>query len=210
MGWADRQVRAGGWPQLELIRRGSGELAGRRVGVVGLGAVGDACARRFVAMGCEVSYWSRRRRTPEEEGGLRYRALDELLGASEVLVVAVALTPDSYHLLNAERLAKLPAGAYLVNVARGDVVDEAALADALAQGRLAGAALDVYAVEPLPADSPLRAMDDVLLSPHAGGATVQAAGRTLQRSVDNLRAAVSGQPVRSVVNGVDPVVRRRD
>src|SRR5207302_1286042 len=76
--WADQQVRAGEWPQLELAQRGSVELAGRRVGIVGLGAIGRACASRFAALGCPVTYWSRRQRSPEESGGAVYADLDDL------------------------------------------------------------------------------------------------------------------------------------
>jgi phosphoglycerate dehydrogenase-like enzyme len=209
--WADAQVRAGQWPPLEqLTGRGSAELSGRRVGLVGFGAIGAACADRFAALGCPVSYWSRRRRPPEEEHGASYRDLDELVAASEVLVVVVALGEQTRGLLGAELLARLPAGALVVNAARGGIVDEAALAEAIAQERLGGAALDVYETEPLPADSPLRASDRVLLSPHAAGATVQAQERIVRQSTANLRRVIEGEAPVDVVNGVEgPVTRRR-
>jgi phosphoglycerate dehydrogenase-like enzyme len=209
LAWADARVRAGEWPQLDIARRGGGELAGRRVGIVGMGRIGVECARRYVALGADVAHWSRRERTAEEAGGARWLPLDDLLAHSQLLVVVIALSPETRGLLSAERLARLPEGAYVVNAARGGLVDEQALLAAVQSGRLAGAALDVYATEPLPADSPLRAEDRILLSPHAGGATREAQGRLIAAVIENVRRAVSGEPVDNVVNGVDPVVRRR-
>jgi len=200
--WADGEVRAGRWPQLDLAVHGCLELAGRRVGIVGWGAVGQAAAERFRAFGCEVSYWTRTPR-PDSTG------LDDLLATSDVLVVVIALGDATRGLLTEERLRRLPHGAVLVNAARGGIVDEAAIPRLLDEGHLLGAALDVYDTEPLPANSPLRTHDRVLLSPHVAGATAQARLRIAVAVQDNLRRAVSGEPVHDVVNGVDPVVRRR-
>jgi D-3-phosphoglycerate dehydrogenase len=209
LAWADAQMRAGEWPQLDIAQRGGGEVAGRRVGIVGMGAIGVECARRFGALGADVACWSRRPRTPEEAGGARWLELDELLAHSQLLVVVVALAAETRGLLDAARLAKLPAGAFLVNAARGGVLDESALLDAIRSGHLAGAALDVYATEPLPADSPLRAEDRIMLSPHAAGATREAQGRLIAKVIENVGRAVRGEPVEHVVNGIDPVVQRR-
>jgi D-3-phosphoglycerate dehydrogenase len=208
LAWGDRQVRAGGWPQPEILRRGTRELHTQRVGVLGFGAIGAAAARLFAALGCPVSYWSRRPR-PQEETTATYRDLDDLLSNSDVLVVAVPLTPDTAGLLGAERLSLLPSGAMLINVARGGILDEDALHAALDGGRLAGAALDVFDAEPPPADHPLRAHEDVLLSPHVAGATGQAQLNIVSLVVENITAAVQGRPVRNVVNGVSPLIRRR-
>jgi D-3-phosphoglycerate dehydrogenase len=207
LSWADAQTRAGGWPQLEVAQRGGGEVAGRRVGVIGMGPIGRECAQRFVALGADVAYWSRSRH--DDSGGARWMELDELLAHSQLLVVVVALAPATRGLLSADRLKQLPSGAYVVNAARGGVLDEAALLDAIRSGHLAGAALDVYATEPLPADSPLRSEDRILLSPHAAGATREAQGRLIGAVVDNIRRAVSGEAVLNVVNGIDPLIRRR-
>lgn len=209
LAWADAEVRAGRWPQLELGTRGSAELAGRRVGLVGFGAIGVECARRFAALGCPVSYWSRRRRPDEAAYGARWRELDDLMASSDVLVVVIAAAPETRGLIDERRLGLLPSGAVVVNAARGGIVDEAALAAALVGGALRAAALDVFATEPLPADSPLRASDRVLLSPHAAGATAEATGRIVTVTIENLRRAVRGEPVQYVCNGVDPLVRRR-
>src|SRR3954454_15318186 len=209
LAWADAQVREGEWPQLDISRRGGGELAGRRVGIIGMGRIGVECAQRFVALGADVAHWSRRERPAEEAGGARWFPLDDLLAHSQLLVVVIALTPETRGLLSAERLARMPEGSYVVNAARGDVLGEDALRAGVRSGRLASAALDVYATEPLPADSPLRAEDRILLSPHAGGATREAQGRLIAAVVDNVRRAVTGAPVDHVVNGVDPLIRRR-
>jgi D-3-phosphoglycerate dehydrogenase len=206
LAWGDRQVRAGGWPQPEMLRRGTRELHTQRVGVLGFGAIGEETTRLFAALGCEVSYWSRRRRP---DAPATYRELDDLLSTSDVLVVAVPLTPETSGLLDADRLAQLPSGAMLINVARGGIVDEDALRGALDGGHLAGAALDVFDAEPPAADHPLRGHEDVLLSPHVAGATGQAQLNIVSLVVENVTAAIRGRPVRNVVNGVDPIVRRR-
>ncbi len=197
---ADAAVRRGEWPQTTL---GGQELAGKRVGVVGLGKIGTACAQLFDTLGCTVSYWSRTRR---DHAPVPYLPLEELLAGSDVVVVVIALGPTTRGLVDAGRLKP---GALLVNAARGQVVDEPALVAALRGGHLGGAALDVFAVEPLPADSPLRELPGVLLSPHAAGSTAQAARRLFGQTAANLRRAMAGDPVLDVVNGIDPGVRRR-
>lgn len=207
--WADGEVRQGRWPQLEMVARGNRDLAGRRVGVVGFGAIGSRVAQLFGALGCEVSYWTRRRRAPAEEHGARWRELDDLVASSDVLVVVLARAPETVGLLGADRLGRLPQGAVVVDAGRGGIVDLDALVTLLDAGALAGAAIDVFPTEPLPADSPLRAHERIVLSPHAAGTTAEAVGRLFDVVRDNVRRAVAGEPVRNVVNGVDPVVRRR-
>ncbi|GAB3903216.1 hypothetical protein GCM10027612_69430 [Microbispora bryophytorum subsp. camponoti] len=200
----DRDMRAGEWPQFAYQRR---ELAGCRVGVIGFGPIGAACARLFGALGCRVSYWSR---TPRIESyGAAYQDIDTLVTGSDVLVLAVPLAPETRGLIGAERFARMPTGSVLVNAARGGVVDQAALLAALESGRLAGAALDVYDSEPPAPDDPLRSCPGVLLSPHAAGVTPEATARLIRCVLDNLAAAMEGRPVVNVVNGADPLVRRR-
>ena len=198
----DAAVRRGEWPQTSL---GGRELAGSRVGLVGMGAIGRLLATRYDALGCSVSYWSR---TPKDDAPAAYLPLDDLLAGSDVVVLVIALGPETRHLLDARRLALMKPGAVLVNAARGDVLDEQALVEAVRAGR--EVALDVFSTEPLPADSPLRELPGVLLSPHAAGSTAQASGRIIGQSTANLRRVLAGEPVVEVVNGVDPrVVRRR-
>ncbi|MEV4382951.1 NAD(P)-dependent oxidoreductase [Streptosporangium sp. NPDC049644] len=196
---ADAAVRAGRWPQLDL---GPTELHGSRVGIVGFGPIGETCARMFAAYGCEVSYWTR---TPREVP-YTYRGLAELVANSQVLVLVIPLVEGTRKLIDP---SLMPAGALLVNAARGQVVDSAALLSALESGHLGGAALDVFDTEPLPPDDPLRSSPRVLLSPHVAGVTPQSTGRLIRCVLDNLEAAIDGRPVTNVVNGVDPVVGRR-
>jgi lactate dehydrogenase-like 2-hydroxyacid dehydrogenase len=165
---ADRFVRRGDWAngQPALARR----VSGSRVGIVGLGRIGRAIARRMEAFDATISYHNRHER---DDVSYRYAASPvELARGCDVLIVAAAGGADSRHVVDAEVLDALGAGGYVVNVARGSVVDEQALVAALEEGRIAGAGLDVFAHEPqVPAA--LLGRDDVVLLPHVGSATVQ-------------------------------------
>ncbi|MQY04113.1 NAD(P)-dependent oxidoreductase [Actinomadura macrotermitis] len=205
LAWSDRAVRAGGWPQLEILARGTRELHTQRVGIVGYGAIGAEAARLFTALGAPVSYWTRR---PRPDAVAVYRELDDLLAGSDLLVLALPLTPETRGLIGAERLALLPQGALLVNVARGGIAPDADVLAALESGRLAGAALDVFESEPLEPDHPLRAHENVLLSPHTAGGTGQAQLNMVAAMRDNIAAVLAGKPVVNVVNGVNPLVER--
>ncbi|MFD0540426.1 NAD(P)-dependent oxidoreductase [Actinomadura luteofluorescens] len=202
----DRAVRAGGWPQMEMAALGPREIHTQRVGVVGFGAIGAEAARLFAALGCAVSYWTRRRRP---EAAATYRELDDLMATSDILVLALPLTEETRGLIGPERLALLPDRALLVNVARGGIAPDGAVLAALESGRLAGAALDVFEQEPLPEGHPLRSREDVLLSPHTAGASVQSQLNLLGTVRDNVTAAVQGRDVQNVVNGINPQVIRR-
>jgi glyoxylate reductase len=162
----DRFVRAGGWtaerswePDLLLGR----DVHGATLGILGLGAIGRAVARRAQGFGMRVLGWSRTRR---EVPGVAWSELRGLLGESDFVSLHVALGPSTRGLLDRERLGWMKPSAILVNAARGGLVDEAALVEALASGRLAAAGLDVYEEEPLPASSPLLTLPNVVLSPH--------------------------------------------
>jgi phosphoglycerate dehydrogenase-like enzyme len=210
--WAEDEMRAGRWPQTEIASRGSSEISGKKVGIVGFGPIGQGCARVFAAFGCPVSYWSRSQRPAELEHGARYEPdVQALVAGSEILINAVALAPQTRGLLNAEVLALLPAGALVISNSRGGIVDEDAVVAMLESGALAGAAFDVYGQEPLPANSPLLALkhDRLLLSPHAAGSTVQSNVALIQGVASNIGRAVSGGAVKDVVNGVSPSIRRR-
>lgn len=206
LAWADRGIRSGRWPQRELLARAPRELHTLRVGIVGYGAIGAEAARLFEALGCPVSYWSGHR---HPEASATYRELDDLLAVSDVLVLALPLTPETRGLLDADRLAQLPDKALLVNVARGGIASDDAVLTALESGRLGGAALDVFEQEPLPAGHPLRSHEDVLLSPHGAGGTAQGMTNIIAVVRDNITAVVGDRPVTNVLNGVDPQVKRR-
>ncbi|MHB2024410.1 MAG: NAD(P)-dependent oxidoreductase [Mycobacteriales bacterium] len=207
--WADREMQEGRWPGLAVAARPSRNLAGRRVGVVGFGPIGLACAQRFAALGAQVCYWSRRRRPAPESAGASYLELDELCAHSDVLVVVIALAESTRGLLDARRIAALPPEAILVNAARGGIVDEQAVAAAVRAGALTGAAFDVFATEPLPQTSPLRGCDRILLSPHAAGASRESLEGIRRELLANLQRALDGRPVLHLVDDVNPIITRR-
>lgn len=199
---ADAAVRRGEWPQTSA---GNRELAGSTVGIVGMGGIGAALVRMFGAFDCRVQYWSRSR---HDEVAATYVELDGLMATSDVVVLVIALSDTTRKLVDARRLGLMKPGAILVNGGRGGLVDEPALVEALRSGALVGAALDVFATEPLPADSALRGLP-VLLSPHMAGSTGQAAMRIVGQTTANLKRALDGEPLQDVVNGAPAVVRRR-
>jgi D-3-phosphoglycerate dehydrogenase len=164
----DRGMRRGEWP--DVFSSGMRRVRGRTLGIVGLGRIGSAVAARarglglnVVAVDIRLDDAEIRRRQAEP------RSLSELLGEADYVSLHVPLTSETTHLIDSAALARLKPGAVLVNTSRGPVVDQAALLVALEQGRLAGAALDVFEQEPLAADSPLRSMEQVILTPHAAG-----------------------------------------
>lgn len=205
----DAGVRSGGWPGQEAGRRTVGELAGQRVGVLGFGAIGSRVARLFGALGCDVAYWTRTARPPEEAGAASWLPLEALLAHAQVLVVNLPRTPDTIGLLDRARLERLPPRAIVVDASRGGIVDHDALCDLLDEGHLAGAAVDVYPQEPPATMARIRRTERTLLSPHAASYTPQALASMLGRVTENVRRAVAGEPVFGVINGVDPVIRRR-
>lgn len=143
-------------------------LRGKRLGLVGFGRIGRKVAALTAPLGLEVKYFCRNPLAPEEESrsGASYRDLDSLLAESDFVSLHVKYTPETHHLVDKDCLLRMRPGAFLINTSRGKVVDEEALLDALRTGRLAGAALDVFAIEPLPPDHPLLGLDNVLLTPH--------------------------------------------
>ena len=199
---ADQAVRRGEWPQTSL---GGRELAGLKVGVVGIGAIGRRAAELFRAVGCDVVHWSRTRHL---DAPVPYVELDELVSTCDVVVLVIALGDQTRGLLDAARIGRMKQGALLVNGARGEVVDEAALVAAVTEGRIL-AATDVFPVEPLPDDSPLRRAPGLLLSPHMAGSTVEAAMRIVGQAKANLQRVLEGEPVLDVVNGADSRISRR-
>ncbi|WP_258870173.1 NAD(P)-dependent oxidoreductase [Pyrobaculum aerophilum] len=159
-----------------------------------------AIARRLKAFDIEVAYWSRRRK-PEVEFalGIEYMELDSLLSSSDFIFLTMALTPETRWFFNRERFAKVKRGAYFINVARGGLVDTDALIEALEAGVLAGAALDVFDVEPLPARHKLASMDNVVLTPHIGSATVETRRRMAELAAENVVSFFrTGRPIYAV------------
>jgi phosphoglycerate dehydrogenase-like enzyme len=179
------------------------EFAETRVGVIGLGGIGRAVAKRCAALGMTVRAVRRRTTTARPRGVVWVggpRSLLTLVRQSDVLVVAVPRTAETHHLVDAAVLAALPPGAFVVNVARGDLVDSAALVAALDDGHVAGCVLDVFAREPLPPDDPLWAHPGVLVSPHVSGVSDRFWKREGDLLVDNIRRYRQGRRLRNLVN----------
>jgi D-3-phosphoglycerate dehydrogenase len=198
----DRALRAGRWRPDDSLRR---EMIGRElgavtVGIVGLGNVGSSVARRLTAFGSRILFTDV---VARDFAGAERVDLDTLLRQSDVICVHTPLDVDTGALIGAAALAKMKRSAFLINAARGPIVDEKALVEALGSGRLAGAGLDVYEVEPLAVDSPLRTMENVILSPHVAGATLEADARLMEMVGDNLRRVLDGQAPLNVVNALE-------
>jgi hydroxypyruvate reductase len=186
---ADRYVRAGRWAKkgpMPLARK----VTGARLGIVGLGRIGQAIASRAEAFGMSIAYTGRSAKA--ELAYTFYPSAQALAAQVDFLIVIIPGGAGTRHLINAEVLKALGPAGYLINVARGSVVDEAALVDALQQGVIAGAALDVFEQEPHPSEA-LWALDNVVLTPHMASATVQTRHAMADLAVSNLRAHFAGQ-----------------
>ncbi len=194
--WGDRRLRDGGWPKPEMMGH---ELGALTVGIVGLGNVGSTVATRLLAFGSRVLYADILEKNFE---GVERVPIEQLLEVANIVCVHVPLNPETHHLIDAAALRRMQKGAYVINASRGPVVDEKALIAALESGHLAGAGLDVFEQEPTPAANPLRGMENVFLSPHVGGATVEAEARVVEVVRDNLTRVLDGEEPSNVVNGV--------
>jgi glyoxylate reductase len=179
------QVREGRWRTWEPATGLGADLSGATLGIVGRGRIGDAVARRAEGFGLEVIASSRRSGMP----------LDDLLERADFVSLHCPLTPATRHLIGTEALARMRPSAFLINTARGGVVDQTALRLALIAGEIAGAALDVTEPEPLPADDPLLEAPNLLVVPHVGSATVRTRARMAEMAVENLLAALAGRPM---------------
>ncbi len=198
---ADRFVRAGGWTGWDPWGFLGVPVAGKTLGIVGLGKIGAAVARRSRGFSMKVLYHNRRRIPPSEEAELAasYRDLDALLAESDFVVLCVPLTPETRGLISAERLGRMKRTAVLVNIARGEVVDEEAVAETLAEGRLFAAGLDVYEREPRIHPRLLSAPSAVLL-PHLGSATGETREAMGRLATQNLLAVLDGREPPCPVN----------
>lgn len=202
---ADEHVRSGAFRGWEPRFYGTG-LAGNTVGIVGMGAIGRAVARRLLAFDARVAYTDERPLAPDDPlaGECEHRSLDGLLADSGIVILAAPLTPESHHLINAERLARMRPGALLVNPGRGSVVDEVAVAEALRDGHLGGYAADVFEMEDLSRDDRPERIPPALLehpctlfAPHLGSAVTDVRRSIERHAVDNVR--------RVLLEGIDPV-----
>ena len=190
---ADAFVRAGKWtadrawaPEFFV----GADVGGATLGIIGLGAIGQAVARRARGFGMRVLGWNR---TPREVSGVESVALEQVLQQSDFVSLHVALAAETRNLLDAARIGMMKPGSVVVNTARGGVLDETALACALAEGRLAAAGIDVFEREPVAADNPLLQLPNVVLAPHIGSATRKTRARMADMAVENALAALAGQ-----------------
>lgn len=188
----DFVTRAGEWRRGRMT-----QMHGKTLGIVGLGAIGRQFARLGQGIGMRVIAWTMH---PNPALGFELVALDELLRSSDVVSIHLRLTPETTGLIGMPQLALMKPGAILINTARGAIVDEAALVEVLATRRIAGAGLDVFETEPLPAAHPLTHLDNVVLTPHAAGITPEAVEAGLQMAVQNVWDYFAGTPA-NVVTG---------
>ena len=198
----DRKLRAGRWASNDLMREEmmGRELAAMTIGIIGMGNVGSSVAHRLLAFGPRIRFTDT---MPRVFPGAEMVDLETLLRRSDIISVHTPLDVGTGALIDGRALATMKPGSYLVNAARGPIVDEAALVQALRSGHLGGAGLDVYEVEPLPAGSALRSLDNVILAPHTGGATLEADARLIEVVGNNLLRVLDGLPPVNVVNAVE-------
>ncbi|MHA1616785.1 MAG: glyoxylate reductase [Candidatus Njordarchaeales archaeon] len=202
---ADKFVRSGEW---ERTRTGwhptmmlGMELNGKILGIIGMGRIGSAVARRAKYFGMKVIYYDKQRKEDiEKEIGAKFVELDELLRTADVVSIHVPLTPETRRMISERELKLMKRTAYLINTSRGPVVDEQALYKALKERWIAGAALDVFEKEPTPKDNPLLTLDNVVVTPHIGSATIETRTRMAEIVAENLIAFYRGKIPPTLVN----------
>ncbi len=188
------QVRAGRWQTWEPLGLLGADVWGATLGIVGLGRIGTAVARRAQGFSMRVLYHDAMRRSDLEATlGVEFAALDTLLAQSDFVTLHCPLVPETHHLIDAQRLRRMKSTAILVNAARGPVVETDALVQALQEGWIRAAALDVTDPEPLPADHPLVTLPNCIVVPHIGSATVTARNLMATRAAENLLAGLQGE-----------------
>lgn len=195
----DRAVHDGRWADCQDFSFTTGplvELRGLTLGIVGMGAIGQAVSRIGEAMGMNIVAHSRTQKNTLVP--MRWLEADALFEESDVVTLHCPLTPETEGLVNAARLASMKRSAYLINTGRGPLIDEAALADALAKGTIAGAGLDVLSSEPPSADNPLLTAPNCIITPHIAWAAVASRKRLLQIAANNVRGYLDGKPVNVV------------
>ena len=195
--------------QSEYRREGERELAGKHVGLIGMGAIGREVAKRLINWDCRVSYYDAFRPNTETEQALQisYLDLDELIESCDIISLHVPVLPETIGLMNAARFRSMKKTAFLVNTARGEIIDQDALAQALENGEIAGAALDILTPEPAPADHPLlnlspEAKKRLTITPHVAGTTDEAFLRMLKNAIENFERVERGEKPNNIVNGL--------
>ncbi len=197
VGLHNNDVHAGGWgkkPDFCYWLKPMLEVTGKNVGIIGYGRIGQAFGAVAQALGMNVLAYDEYRNTALENDRVRYVDLDTLYAEADVISLHCLLTPKTQGMINAESLRKMKKSALLLNASRGDLVNEADLADALNNGVIAGAAVDVLSKEPPVPENPMLTAKNCIITPHIAWASVEARGRILATTVDNVKAFLAGQP----------------
>lgn len=190
---ADTAVRTGEWDRKYGDLTGS-DLAGKTVGIIGLGRIGSEVAKRLRAFGTHLLYHQRTRNPVlEKQLGIRFASLNELLKASDIISIHAVLTPETRHMISREQFRLMKTGVYIVNTARGAIIDEKALRDALVSGKVAGAALDVFESEPIGPEHALTRPNNVILAPHLASCTNETLRRLAVTVAEKVVKALSEQ-----------------
>ena len=195
-----RFVRSGAWARREPLPELAHDIAGKTLGVVGFGRIGREVARRMQALGMKPIWYDVFDRLPPGAPQVPYRPLDELLAGADFVTIHMDLNDGSRHLIGAREIGLMRSTAYLINTARGGVVDQAALTAALQQGRLAGAGLDVLEREPPDPAEPILTLPNVIAFPHMGTATHETRKAMRELAVDNVLAVLAGRRPPAIVN----------
>ena len=195
----EARFRDGEWSFRKAV--GGRSILGRTLGLIGLGQIGSRVARFAMALGMKCIYHDIYRREDLEAEGLEFRTLDELLTESDFVSLHVGLNDVTHHMIGGRELRLMKASAYIINTSRGGVIDEAALVEALEDQRIGGAILDVFEIEPLPDDSPLRRIEaDLLITPHMAGLSDDAKKDMLALATQNMLDVLQGRRPRLVTN----------
>ncbi|NEP84912.1 MAG: D-glycerate dehydrogenase, partial [Okeania sp. SIO3B3] len=197
---AAEAAKAGKWLTWEPVGHTGPEVYGSTVGIIGMGRIGFAVAQRLQGFNVRLLYHNRTPKPEAAEVNAEYVNLDTLLAESDFVIVLCPLTEETYHLVNAARLRQMKPTATLINTARGPIVDQDALIEALEQGVIAYAGLDVTTPEPLPADSPLLKLPNATVLPHIGSAGIATRERMAVMAAENLLAGVRGERLPHCVN----------
>ncbi len=192
----DRSLRQGLWLKSEM-RETCYQIAGKTVGLYGFGNIGRKVAQRLMGFECDIIYYDARRADIETEQRLRVRYVerDELFAQSDILTLHAPFIPETAHVINAATIASMKDGAMLINTARGELVDEDALLQALLSGKLRGAGLDAFAIEPVEPGNPLLKLDQVVATPHIGGAVFDNVENVARHAIGNIMRVLNGEPL---------------
>ncbi|AFK22166.1 2-hydroxyacid dehydrogenase [Pyrococcus sp. ST04] len=201
--YADKFIREGKWESHRTVWSGFKEietLYGKKVGIIGMGAIGKAIAKRLLPFGVKLYYWSRHRKEDIERAtGAKFMDIDDLIENSDVVILALPLTKETYHIINEERVRRLE-GKYLVNIGRGALVDEKALTKALKEGKIKGYATDVFEEEPIKEHELFQLEWETVLTPHYAGLAKEALEDMGFRAVENLLKVFRGEIPEDLVN----------